>query len=343
MMSRRRLLWNALGVALGLGLLVWTFWHVDAHGLADALRGSDPFLVAAVGVLNFVVIALKAWRWQVVIGATQPVPYRLVGLSTLIGFMANNVLPARAGELVRIILLGRRGGVSKTSLLASMGVDKLVEGASLIAVVALLPLLAPTPLWFRSAAWILGGVLGALLALGVLAAGSKEHRWLDRLPLSARARDKVTYTLTRLSAGFAALRSPRHFGGALVIAITTWFVSGVMVWVCLRSLHLELSLVLSFMVLMAINLFVMVPAAPGSVGTFEFAAVQVLGFLGIDKTRALAFGLVYHTVQLIPTILVGLAALPAVGIHWRDLKESEATTEPATIAGAEPLTPPAHS
>lgn len=317
----RRVWWNAAGVLLGLALLVWTFWSVDARGLYEVLSRSAPGYVALVGVGTFVIMFAKAWRWHIVITAAEKVTLRLVALATLIGFLANAVLPARAGEVVRVVLLGQRARVSKTTLLASMGVDKLLEGASMVAVLAALPLFSPTPLWFRSAAWIMGGLLAALLVAGAVIGSSREHPWLDRLPLSARWRERLATFFAKLSSGFAALRSPAHLFGALTVAIGIWVLQAFVVWICLRSVHLELSMLDAFVVLMAVNLGGMAPAAPGSVGTFEFSAVVALGFLGVDKTSALAFALVYHMVQLIPTVIVGVAALPLMGIRFRELRQ----------------------
>ena len=116
------------------------------------------------------------------------------------------------------------------------------------------------------------------------------------------------------------MRRPKAFAQAVAIATASWGVQGLMVWLCLSSQSLHLPVLAAFIVLMAVNVGVIAPAAPGSVGTFEFAAVVVLGFLGVDKTQALAFALVYHMVQLIPTVLAGFIALPLVGIRWRDLK-----------------------
>ncbi len=322
----RRIPWKRLGAVAGAAILAWMFWRVDRAALVTALRRSDLRLVAAVGLLNFVAIGLKAWRWQIVIAAAQPVRLALVALTTLIGFMANAVLPARAGELVRVVLLGQRGGVSKTTLLASLALDRLLEGVAMIAVLVALPLLTPTPLWFRSATWALSAVVFGLLALGVVIGHGREHRWLRRLPVSQRIRAWLAHVLERLSAGFAALRSPGHLVSALVISVLGWGLQGLMLWLCLTALDVHLSLLAAFLVLMAVNVGVMAPAAPGSVGTFELATVVALAFLGVAEAPALAFALIYHAVQLIPTVLAGLLVLPLVGVRWRDLRGRAAET-----------------
>jgi len=320
--SARRVAWNVAGLVLGAAALAWTFWKIDTAGLVEVLARSRPVFVALVGLGAFAIMAAKAWRWHIVIAASERLSLRLVALATLIGFFANTVLPARAGEVVRVVVLGHRARVSKATLLAAMGVDKLLEGVGMVAVLVSLPLFGPTPLWFRSGAWVVGGLLALLLVVGAVIGSSREHPWLHRLPLPARWRDRLASFFARLSSGFAALRSPGHLVGALAVAVGIWLLQGAVVWTCLRSVHLDLTLIDAFIVLMAVNLGGMAPAAPGSVGTFELSAVLALEFLGVGKTQALAFALVYHGVQIVPTVLVGLAALPLLGVRWRELRET---------------------
>ena len=318
----RRVWWNAAGLVLGVAALVWTFWKIDTAGLLEALARSRPLFVVLVGLGAFAIMATKAWRWHIVITASERLPLRLVAFATFVGFFANAVLPARAGEVVRVVLLGQRAGVSKTTLLAAMGVDKLLEGVGMVAVLVSLPLFGPTPLWFRSATWVVGALLAALLVAGAVIGSSREHPWLARLPLSPRWRDRLSRFLAKLASGFAALRSPGHLLGALAVAVGIWFLQAVVVWTCLRSVHLDLTLLDAFVVLMAVNIGGMAPAAPGSVGTFELSAVLALEFLGVDKTQALAFALVYHGVQLVPTVVLGLAALPLMRVSLRELRQA---------------------
>ncbi|MBN1961133.1 MAG: flippase-like domain-containing protein [Deltaproteobacteria bacterium] len=316
-------LWNIIGLLLTVPLLVWTFWDVDIQGLWQSLIVSKLPLLLVVAFINFFIIALKAWRWQLIISATQKVGYLLVALTTVIGFMANNILPMRAGDIIRAIMLGKRGRVSKAMLIASLGVDKIIEGLSMVVVLVVLPFLLPTPYWFRSTAWILGGVMLGLLGLGILINKGSKYIWIDKIPLPLRWRDLLKSILSRMAEGFSVLRRPWQLSKVMIVAIAIWLGQGLMVWLCLRAMSLELSLLAAYLILMVVNVGILAPAAPGNIGTFEFSVVLALSFLGVEKTQALAFALVYHSIQLIPTIIVGIIAFFTAGLRFNDLKDAQ--------------------
>jgi glycosyltransferase 2 family protein len=101
--------------------------------------------------------------------------------------------------------------------------------------------------------------------------------------------------------------------------LLAWLVQGVMVYLCLEATHLDLDFPHALFVLAAINVAVLIPGAPSGIGPFEFAAIVSLGAFGVSKTPGLSFGLLYHFIQIVPTIAVGLIALSVLGMHFSDL------------------------
>ncbi len=323
--------WRILGALAGAAALVMAFWQVEPAALYAILRGSDRSAVLLVVSLTFVVVVLRAWRWRALLGAAQKLPFAVVLQSTIAGIVANAALPARAGELVRVVFLARRlrdrpehapstRPLGTTALLASVGLDHLVEAAGMIVLLALLPLVTPAPAWLLPVTWTLLAAVAALLVICLMLAGPRRHVWVTRLPLPARLTAWVQARLLSSIVGLKAMRSPRHLSRAFTLGLAAWLVQAAMVWLCLMAMQLPLGVFGAVLVLMAVNVGLLAPGAPGSVGTFELSVVLAMGFLGVPKAPALAFALLYHAVQLIPSIVVGSVVLLFWGAGWRDLK-----------------------
>ena len=273
----------------------------------------------AVVVLNIVVLGVRGWRWHAIISATQPVPLATVTLATMVGHMANNLLPARGGELVRVLVLGRGGRLSKTMLLGSLVVDHTLEGFSLVLVLLCLPWLFPTPAWLTTVTLTLGGVTLTFIVAAVVVLSLSGSGRARRLRLPASWLPSIESAVTGLGEGMQTFRHWRRAGGVVGIALLAWLLQGVMVYLCLIATHLELDFPHALFVLAAINVAVLIPGAPSGVGPFEFAAIVALGAFGVSKTQGLSFGLLYHFIQIVPTIAVGLIALSVLGMRFSDL------------------------
>ncbi len=326
--------WALVGIAVSVLFLGLAFWNVDFGALADILLSAHRPLVAAVLVLNFVVIAFKGYRWCAIIGASAPVTFVDATLATLIGYMANAILPARSGELVRVLVLGQRARLSRTMLAGALLVDHLLEGASMVAIMLTLPLLLPTPPWIRTATVAVGAVVAGFGLVAGLLARSDNTQLIGRLPKAWQTR--ALAMAAKLSDGLRALTHGPRLLLVVGVALSAWLLQAAMLWVCLQATDLQVTFVESLFVLMAINVAALIPGAPSSVGPFEFAAVLALGFLGIPKTPALTAALLYHFVQVLPTVAAGLLALPLAGLGFRDLSRRDSDHAEAAKTAAPP-------
>ena len=315
--------WYVLGFAVSLGLLIMAFWEVNFTELADIVMATDLRILVVVVFLNYSVIGIKGLRWKEIIGTTHRVAWVEVTLASFIGYMASCILPARGGEVVRVLVLGRRTGMSRTMLAGALAVDHIVEGAGMVLIMLSLPFLLSTPVWMRTATSVVGGVTIAAAIIGWLFIGAHHVDAVKWLPASWRPR--VTATAAKLSEGLATLRNVPRLVYVMAIALVLWAVQAALLALCLYATGLSLSFAQVIFVLMAINVAALIPGAPASVGPFEFAAVLSLGSLGISKTPALTAALLYHAVQVFPTIVAGLAALPLAGMRFRDLSLAKPT------------------
>lgn len=323
-----------MGLAVTAGFLVWAVHGVDVRDVWAGVRQANFLLVllsAGVATLTF---PLRTMRWHVLLRASDGAPYPLRPLwnATAIGFMANNLLPARAGEFARAWVASRELPVRFTTALASIGIERVFDGLTMLALMAL-AIGAPS---FPSQASVGGASLshiarGVAIGFGsaLILAFVVAHRpapllaLLDRLTsgvLPERFAARLRSLADGLIAGLAVLKSPGRFAAVLGWSVALWLVNAAAFALCFRAFHLPVPAEGALLLQGLIGFGVAIPAAPGFWGVFEYATRLTLQFYGIGATLALAYAFAFHLAGFIPITVLGLDALSRAHLHLGDLR-----------------------
>jgi len=298
-----------LGVAVSGALLAYLFWSVDPHDVAARLATTNWILLAGSVVLNLFSVWIRAWRWYYLFppGAR---PSHLFS-AVMIGYLGNNLLPLRAGEIVRVYIASRHGSRFWTTV-ATLVVERVLDGLAVGLMLAALFLALPIPREWRWPAIVFLSVdAGAMIVLAVIAiapAGCAAavralfRRW-------AALERRMLDVLGVMSEGLRGVRARRHLFPIAVSSVAIWLVLVLAVWMGLRSAHLELPLAASFAVLAFMGLGVSLPSSPGYVGVIQAATVLALDLFGVPRTEAFSFSLLFHAAQYFPVTIYGLVLL----------------------------------
>ncbi len=308
-MKRTRWLLAVLGILLSAAAVFVLLRQVNAKDLVRNLGRADPTWLGAACVLTVVGYWLRAWRWGEILSPVVRVPTSRLFATTMVGFLAINTLPARLGELVRAYALARSERIKTGTVLGSVVVERIFDLAALAGFWALSLLFAPYPAWFRWSGYVTIGLsAGVTAVLWLLHAGH-----YDTNPLASGLRRLVPRRITTLiehpvasfTEGLRVLGRPSTAAYASLLTVVMWIVTGVVFLLVGQGMGLSLPLwsplLLSFVVCVAI----MVPSSPGFIGVLEGSCVVGLSLLGVDASRALAFGVLYHLTQIVPLILFG--------------------------------------
>jgi uncharacterized protein (TIRG00374 family) len=246
--------------------------------------------------------------------------HRLFGV-TMVGFMASNLLPFRIGELVRAYVLGRSESLPTSLSLATILLERVLDGLTLLGFLAVGLLFLrghPWLFWSAAGASILYlGVLGMLLALSGRRAEGIVSRVGALLPLSLRIR---TAALAQsFATGLTVLRTPAALATALMLSLLVWLVTASAVQATFVALSLELPAYAGGLVLAVIALALTLPSAPGQIGTFQFGAVAGLALFAVPASTALSLGILFHALNYIPVTALGLVYLSSLGLTFREI------------------------
>ena len=311
-----------LGVAVSAVLLWVAVRGVNLDEVLQQLRQVQ--LVWLIPVLASIVVRfwLTALRWQLLLRPTKRIGIHRLFAITLIGFMANNVLPARLGEFVRAYALGRSEALPASLPFATIVIERIFDGFTLLVfLVGGLSFLRPT----GGSGWAAGLTCGLyLVVLASLLAIRTGHGLglltavLDRLP--ERVGTSARRLLESFRAGLDVFGDPSAIVGTAMLSIVIWVVNALGVEAMFRAFSLDLPVYACFLVLGVIAVAVALPSAPGYVGPFQAGTVQGLALLGVARETALSLSIVYHLCNYIPITIAGLAYLSALNLTLGELR-----------------------
>jgi len=300
-----RLIQLVIGLACTLFFLAIAFYRVQLGAVGAALAGADPFWVAAAMLVYALNLAVRAWRWQVILRPVAAIPFPIVARALLVGYGLNAVMPARLGELFRAEFFKKTYGLSRVWGLISIVIERLFDGITVIGCLGFGLLFAAAA---RPNAGLLinvlvtGGVLfGVVLVAAFCLSGSVMSRIVGRFPgLSGR--------MAMVQQGFQILRTWRTLevvGITLIIyvpdALTLWFL--------VKAVGLTLGFSDTLVLLGAASLSTLVPSGPAFLGTLQFAYALAVEFAGGARALGIAAATLAQLCLLLPLAVIAAAII----------------------------------
>lgn len=324
-----------VGVAISALAIWWAVRGVEWGLVRPALRAADWRLLAVVLVLAPIInIGARAVRWRILLRPVAELPLSSLASATAIGLLANNVLPARAGEFVRAYVLSRREPVATGTAFGSLFLERMLDGFSLVGILYALTFVRDFPAWAdttaRVAFWIFFGFLAFQILLVVwprrviLAA-----KWVGRRILGGRFEEPIEGALATFVDGFHLLRRPGLVLLSLMLAFAQWTLIAGLFFIGLEAFDLggltgwEGALFTNSITALGVA----VPSSPGFVGTFQALVVKSLEAFDIDRTAAFTYSIGFHAMNYLSVTIVGLVAFFRAGLSWQELEHSEEELE----------------
>jgi uncharacterized protein (TIRG00374 family) len=327
----RRTVSALIGVGLAVALLVWALRGVHLSEVMRHLRNAHPAPLLVAVVLATLTYPLRLVRWRLLLRADDggPLPATPLWHAVAIGFMANNVLPFRAGELVRLVAASRLAGVRFSAALSSVAVERIFDGLTIVGLLSLALLASDLPpdvavggVSLRHAAQA-AGVMGAaalVAALLVVAFPLAAERVVRRLLPAGPLAERIVALIEGLRHGLSVLRSPTLLAGTVVWSLILWLTNGLAFYVAFKAFDIPVGF-LGALVLQGILVFgITVQLTPGFVGQFEAAIVAGLALYRVPNDLASSYAIAFHATTFVPIILLGAWSLARTPIALSDLR-----------------------
>ncbi len=333
-MLKNRTLW--LGIIISLGLLTLVFYGTDFRTIGDVFRTANYFFLLPALGLYFIGVLMRAIRWHFLLRPIKSIGiYRLFQV-TVIGYMVNDLLPLRIGELVRAYILGETEQISKASVLVTIVLERVFDGVTMLLFIGIASFFLPLPTSLRTLLLIGSLLFAAVIVVLVMAAGMRErfdhliHRVMARLPerwgtLGLRLIDSFFH-------GLSVFRNPADAGLALLFSIFAWLFEATMYSVLALGFGIALPFPVFVLATAVANLVTIIPSTPGYVGVFDVPVKGILTLFGVDPNVATSYTLLLHAALILPVVLLGLYYTWRLGLSITQLQkrsQSEVSLENA--------------
>lgn len=324
----------ALVLVLTLGLLAFFFKGVDPRAVWAEARHANPLLLLTAILVVLVTYGLRALRWQYLLAPIGPTRFTTAFQTTVIGFAASFLLPARAGEVLRPYLLAKREQLPPTAAFATIILERLLDLITVLLlfgafVVAVDPAsLSGEPALYarvKTGGLLAAGASVAGLAILFVLAGHPERLGRLALKIERVLPEKLARAVAGLvesfAQGLAVMRQPGRLLGSLALSFPLWLSIAAGIWLTSRAFHMTFSYMGSFLVMTLLVVGVAMPT-PGQVGGFHAAyRIAVVTFFGVSEATAVGAAIVLHAVSFVPVTLLGLAFMAQQGLSLGRVKE----------------------
>jgi uncharacterized protein (TIRG00374 family) len=341
-----------LGVLISVVLLYFPLRSLRLDQVWQVLKGAAyVWLLPAVGVY-FLAVAGRTWRWHYLLRPLKSISVLRLFPIVTIGYMGNNIYPARAGELLRAYVLRKTSNVPISASLATILVERVFDGVVMLMFVFInLPQLAGLTrasglagsirdVALFGAAAFLGALLIFLLAAMYPATTAQVlHALLNKI-VPPRMRGPLEPLVEKFLAGFASLRSPREALGVFATSVIIWLLETGKYYLVMQAFGFRVSFFALMLMNGVVNLATTLPSAPGYLGTFDTPGIAVLEAYGVPPAMATGYTLVLHAALWLPITALGAWFMARQSLSLETAREQahEESLGPASPAGSELVT-----
>ena len=321
-----------VGVIISVVCLYFAFRGIDIKESIEIVKNINIKYFVISLILSVLIIALRGLRWECFIPLKKPIKKRTVVMATYIGYMANNILPAKLGEVARAYILGVKEDVSKSALIASVVTERLfdvITGGVILCLSAIFIPNLPQNVTYAAIALFVLSIVGFGVLIFLVWKREFAHKVFYKvfgiLPKSIG--DKLILFSCNFIDGIGFKNDPKHI--FLIFFYTILYLIGQILTIStlMIAFDIKASPMIALFMFAVGGFGFAVPSAPSGIGPFEWALVFGLSLIGVDKTIAFPYALVYHMMGIVPIVIIGFIFLFMLGIDLKTATKGDNSTE----------------
>jgi hypothetical protein len=312
----RRVLYWTVSILVSGVLLYGALRGVDWGRVGNIIAHADLRFIAAGLALACFSFFVRAMRWRILLNAEGRLGVATVFWANMAGYLGNCFLPARAGEVVRSVLIGRQSGLSKTYALTTALSERMMDAIALVLASAIALLgVRPKPAWMQdvSGGMTIAAAAGIGLVIILPHCGGWLESFLKRIPLPDFLRARLLGLAGQVLLGVGAFHDWGRLSGFSALTVACWLTDAVGTMAGAHALGLHVSFPAAVLVLAGMGLGSALPSTPGYVGVWQFAAVSILTPFGVPRDGALAYSLVAQATNYVLVLVWGLPGIYLLG------------------------------
>jgi len=302
--------------------------NVEFSEIWLSLKGLNYFYLFLSFLVPPLVVVFRAYRWKLLLAPIGNLRVFNLFAATNVGFMANNILPLRMGELVRAYYLGKKENFSKSSILATQLIERFYDMISVVIIAGIVMIYFPLPNWVQKGGYFVTAFsLIGLVTIFVIMKYQKItlkvigfiFKWFPE-----NIRIKIDEMANSFIKGLETIKNVSNLFVVTVLSFVIWFVSVFCIILLFYAFSFTDIPLYSSIIVMIITLFaIALPQAPGFVGGFHWACKEALMLFGISASSALGFAIIYHIVNYIVYTFLGLFFFTRENLKFSDIEKEK--------------------
>ncbi|MFC1724202.1 lysylphosphatidylglycerol synthase transmembrane domain-containing protein [candidate division KSB1 bacterium] len=314
-----------LGLVISVVFVYLSVQGIQFNQIWESLKGIN-FLYMFLSIFCIpALVIVRAYRWKLMLKPIKDISVQSLFSSTIIGFMANNILPFRVGEFVRTYSLSKKENISKSSILATQIVERFYDMISIIIIAGVVLYFVELPEWFKKAGYSITSVsiAGLIITILIIKFQSKAvkifnfiSRWFPE-----HLRIRLTEIFEHVLDGLNTMKNYRNYFLIVITSFFVWIISAAQIAILYKAFSFSALPVYSSVIVLVMTIFVIaLPQSPGFVGGFHFACKEGLLIFGIAPGAALGFAIIYHAVNYLTITLMGLYYFARENLKFSELR-----------------------
>ncbi len=327
-----------LGVLISAVFLYDVVRKLDLAQAWEAARTANYWWILPGVAVYFVAVWARTWRWHYMLRSIKHISLKRLFPVVVIGYMGNNVYPFRAGEVIRAYVLKRREDVSISASLATIIVERIFDGITMLFFVfVVLPIAPEAAEWRSIVVWFSVLFFGVLGVFFLIAASPRRSQalagWLIQRLVPVRFRAPAEGITGRFLEGLRFLRSGTDVLMIFVTSVAIWLTETTKYWFVMHSFDFQVSFFVLMLMTAVVNLATTLPSSPGYVGTFDWPGIRILQEVGVDGAIAASYTLVLHAALWLPITLLGFFYMWRESVSWSQFAEAAKLKGEAATSG----------
>ena len=316
-----------IGFAISAAGLWYAFREMNFKDLMENLSHTHMSYVFLSMIIMVISVALRAYRWQLILNPIHVFTFNPLFSSTMIGYFGNGVLPFRLGELLRAYAISRTNNITASVAFGTIILERILDLMGLAAVMIFFAFFSPLIEW--SGKILIGLVVFTIGGLVFIIWLGKSHsnfhdKFVHWKLFQTSTGQKLLGNIQNVFTGLTSIVKTKHSVQLVFLTLMLWVLYYICIILVVFATGLKITWVAVGIVLIATTMAITVPSAPGYVGTYHAAAVYVLvNIFGVGLTESQAFAVLIHAIGFIPLVFIGFGYFLSSSIHISDVKPEE--------------------
>lgn len=328
-MFRKHFFKILMGFIFSAILIFLTLRQINFKESFELIKNANYYILIPGIIVYAMTYVLRSVRYYFMLSPIKKTPVFKNFPYTMLGFFMNNIIPLRIGEIIRAKVTGERLGVSRSSVLGTIVIERLIDVIIFVLFFFVIMAVIPFPEFIKKSFYVCGAVFGAVLVVLFLISKNetKALSIITKIPMPEKIKGIFIKFLNKFAAGLIILRKPKIFCAAFIISVLIWVSESFFLVLTASSCGIDISILGGIFVVIIIGIGAIIPTAPGYIGAFEFMGVTALSALSVEADAAFACIAIYHFLQLITIFALGISSIIKEKISFVDLLKFEKTEE----------------